>query len=235
MKNTIEERFAMVPNELLNNSTISLKAKGLFAYIRSKPGGWRFSINRMTHQLKENRHAIRGAIRELEEHGYLIRRARKENGKWAGVKYRLVAHPLSENPTSENPFNYSKKDNSKKDIYYKRDTENQTILNSNPLLKRREKKEKKESPQEKKEAMPAQREVRAVEEVYYYFCTRGAEVSPKIKSNLQKLKDPYVAYQQYYTVSGFLKKHGNVEKAKKAIDTLINSDVEYFRDLEERR
>lgn len=123
----IPTRYGVAPNELLNNPEISLKAKGLFALLQSKPDGWSFSIERIAKQASEGKSAIRSAIKELEEHGYLARKAAKtDKGTWNGYEYTLFAEPLSDNrttgnPTTENCDTLSKKDNSKQEIVNKKD------------------------------------------------------------------------------------------------------------------
>ena len=64
-------RFGVIPNDILNNKEMSLMAKGLFAYIQSKPDGWKSSVSNMTHQLKEEPTIIQETINELEENGFL--------------------------------------------------------------------------------------------------------------------------------------------------------------------
>ena len=87
----IKKRYGVVPNEILNNPELSLKAKGLFAYLQSKPDGWKFSVERIAKQTKEGADAVRSAIRELEEKGYLRRIPVKEkNGRFAGYDYLLT-------------------------------------------------------------------------------------------------------------------------------------------------
>lgn len=39
--------FTIVSNFLLNDKTLSFKAKGLFAYLFSKPDDWDFSVERI--------------------------------------------------------------------------------------------------------------------------------------------------------------------------------------------
>ena len=73
-KTLIKDRFATTPNELLNDKTISLKAKGLFAYIQSKPDDWDFSVERIANSLLEGVESIRNTIQELEKKGYLTRK-----------------------------------------------------------------------------------------------------------------------------------------------------------------
>ena len=66
-----EYPFSMVSNELLNNENISLKAKGLFAYMLSKPDSWNFTYKGMCKQLKESESAIASGIKELKDYGYI--------------------------------------------------------------------------------------------------------------------------------------------------------------------
>lgn len=72
--------FTMVANEVLYNKNLSFKAKGMYAYLFSKPDEWDFSSNRMTLETTDRRDAIMGMLRELEKEGYLLRK-RLPNGK----------------------------------------------------------------------------------------------------------------------------------------------------------
>ena len=98
--------FTQIANKLLNDSTISLKAKGLYAYIYSKPDGWQFSTRRIPADHKDGRDAVLSGIEELEENHYL-KREKHGDGR---VTYHVLVDPKSENPTqalhhpvSENP------------------------------------------------------------------------------------------------------------------------------------
>ena len=63
----------MVANEVLNNPVLSLKAKGLFSYLFSKPDTWDFSADRIQNECAEERKTILRVLKELEEAGYLER------------------------------------------------------------------------------------------------------------------------------------------------------------------
>lgn len=65
--------FAQIPNALLNDESISFKAKGLFAFLFSKPNGWSFSAERMAKQTKDGVDSIYSGLKELEKVGYLER------------------------------------------------------------------------------------------------------------------------------------------------------------------
>ena len=40
----ITSSYGIVPNAILNNKELSLRAKGVFAFLQGKPDGWNFSI-----------------------------------------------------------------------------------------------------------------------------------------------------------------------------------------------
>ena len=122
----IKEQYSVVPNELVSSPDISLKAKGLFAFLQSKPDGWRFSRDRIVSQLKEGKKAIQAAINELEEHGYLERvLADKIDNKWNGYDYYLYQKGFASKGVRpsrdmmQKGVNISKKESSKKDVVKK--------------------------------------------------------------------------------------------------------------------
>lgn len=129
-----EVPFGMVPNALLNDSKISLKAKGLFAFMQSKPEGWNFSAKLISTQCKESIDSISAGLHELEEFGFL-RREKKQTSKGFSITYHLAftfKNPITENPILENPIlenpsigkslNNSNKELSKKDISKKEES-----------------------------------------------------------------------------------------------------------------
>lgn len=105
--------FTQVSNIVLNDKRLSLKAKGLYAYLFSKPDNWVFLVDVILSDIKEGRDAFYSALKELIKNGYIIKyRERKENGKLGGVIYEFVdptvdlsatEKPTTENPTLENP------------------------------------------------------------------------------------------------------------------------------------
>ena len=77
--------FTMVANEVLYNKNLSFKAKGLYAYLFSKPDTWDFSGDRIIMETVDGRKAIFSALKELEKQGYLFRN-RSPSGK---MEYNL--------------------------------------------------------------------------------------------------------------------------------------------------
>lgn len=140
MKLKIEEAFGVAPNSLLNNDKISLRAKGLFVYIQSKPDSWKFSAEKIALSNKDGLASVISSIKELEENGYLRREKRHGiNGHWeqyyelclpiqeiSAEKVRLeqiepfvdlpqTVKPSTGKPLTENHINNSNKEISKKE------------------------------------------------------------------------------------------------------------------------
>lgn len=102
MSNTVEiegGNFSMIPNSLLNDLNISLAAKGLYAFMRGKPPTWNFTIKSMAKQLKEGETAIRSALSELRDSGWVIY-IKRSNG--TGIYKLLWDNPKPENPNEGN-------------------------------------------------------------------------------------------------------------------------------------
>ena len=90
-KSRIEIPFTAVPNRILEDEELSWRAKGLWSWLSGRPDGWTTNVELMTRQGKEGRDAVRKALSELEESGYLIREAIKDRrGRRIGTNYVLV-------------------------------------------------------------------------------------------------------------------------------------------------
>lgn len=122
----INKNYGVIPNNVLNNKLLSFKAKGIYAYIQSKPDGWEFSAERIALQSEEGLASVRTGLKELELEGYLIRKKYHNEKGFFEIEYILFEEPMLENPIVENPTldnpmsenytNNSNKEFSKKDI-----------------------------------------------------------------------------------------------------------------------
>ena len=91
--------FTQVANQLLKNINLSCRAKGLYAFLYSKPEGWKFSGRRLKKLLREGERAIFADLKELESAGYLLR---KKNGT-GEIDYYLFTAPKHRNGNLDNP------------------------------------------------------------------------------------------------------------------------------------
>lgn len=80
--------YTILSNVGLEDSRLPFRAKGLLAYLLSKPDGWSVSDRHLATVGPDGRDAVQTALRDLEKHGYLVRR--RENGaggKWIHHSY----------------------------------------------------------------------------------------------------------------------------------------------------
>jgi DNA-binding MarR family transcriptional regulator len=92
--------YGMVPNSLLNSNKISLKAKGLFAYMQSKPDQWSFSVEKIAYQCKESKSSISEGLKELEKLGFLERKKQQTNAGFV-VDYHLYFKAIAKKPITD--------------------------------------------------------------------------------------------------------------------------------------
>ena len=98
--------YTVMSNHHLRNKDLSLKAKGLLSQMLSLPEDWDFTLKGLSRSNREQIDAIRAAVRELEQAGYIVRsRARDGQGRLRGADYIIYEQPqpVPDSPTLENP------------------------------------------------------------------------------------------------------------------------------------
>jgi hypothetical protein len=86
----VNARFARIDNSVVNDERLSFRARGVAAYLLSKPDNWVFSARKLANSGPEGVHAMEGAIREMIALAYITRiRNRDASGK---LRSRLVFH-----------------------------------------------------------------------------------------------------------------------------------------------
>lgn len=89
----IDREFTIVRNAWARDGRLSLRARGLLLQLMSHRPGWEVTIESLMRVNPEGRNAIRGAISELEEYGYLKREQQVSGGRYGGMDY-IVCDPL---------------------------------------------------------------------------------------------------------------------------------------------
>jgi hypothetical protein len=108
---SFDDHFTQIPNEWLRDSRLTFKARGLLAMLLSHSEGWSLSIAAIAEQNQEGKDAIRSAIAELQEFGYLSRSQVNDNGRFGEAVWvtqdptatPLAGFPSSGFPSSGNP------------------------------------------------------------------------------------------------------------------------------------
>ena len=153
------QNYTTVSNYHLRDANLTLKAKGLLTQMLSLPEEWDYTLTGLAQINREGKDAIRTAVQELEQAGYIIRRQTHDSaGNFAGNEYIIHEQPttlptaqayaeygpeeespLSENPTTDAP---SLENPSSE----KPSTENPTQLNKDISSKDNKRKNKKKKP-----------------------------------------------------------------------------------------
>lgn len=85
-----DRNYSVICNECFRNSSLSARAKGVFAYIMTLPDDWEIHKSELYNHFTEGRDAITGALKELEQVGYISRKARQApNGQMMGWDYTV--------------------------------------------------------------------------------------------------------------------------------------------------
>ena len=109
--------WTMIDNRTLGDTSLSFRARGVLAFILSKPDHWRTSAANLARQAQEGRDAINTALGELEAAGYLERRRSQDSaGRWkteniiydrpCGQTCGQPGEPIPEKPKSDNQAIY---------------------------------------------------------------------------------------------------------------------------------
>lgn len=115
--------YTVLSNHIFKDRTLSAKAKGLLAEMLSLPENWDYTLKGLTYLFSDGLDSVRQGIRELEEHGYVVReRKRDEKGRLGEMEYviyetphKVVSpqniedapvsiSPMSDSPVLENPI-----------------------------------------------------------------------------------------------------------------------------------
>ena len=139
MSNTLRKPknpYGSSPRKLLEDKNISLKAKGIYAFMECKIDGWNFTASSMASQLKESRKTILVAMQELKANGWLTYHKNRDGSGVYELIGNYVTSPQPENDTmllqSHSPKSTRCKNDtvSKTDCINKKDYSNKNNLSN---------------------------------------------------------------------------------------------------------
>jgi len=90
--NELKEKYAQIPNELIEDDSLSDRARFVFCYMASRPDGWNFKNNHLARVLGYSVETLRKYLKELHTAGWVINKGQSvENGEFGGNIYELKA------------------------------------------------------------------------------------------------------------------------------------------------
>lgn len=121
----MDSHFTILSNEVLRDSRLSYKARGLLAYMLSFSEDWIFYNKKLTDDSeKDGRESVNTGLKELKKYGYLIKNQKRHRdgrfdiNEWVLFETPQTGFPVTENPSPENQHlrsNKLKKNNFKKE------------------------------------------------------------------------------------------------------------------------
>lgn len=97
--------YVQIDKRPIEDKKLSWKAKGILAYLLSKPDGWEIKIYDLIEKSTDGRDAVRSGMIELEENGYLKKSQNKAiDGKFDGYNYEVIEVPFTDFPSTEKPI-----------------------------------------------------------------------------------------------------------------------------------
>ena len=113
--------FVMLDKRFIDDDNLSWKAKGLLAYLLSKPDDWTIYVTDLIKHSKSKKDATNSGINELVKANYIERyRKRDELGRFSSYKYTVYEYPKRETHSGKpvSNKNNTSKNNINKNIKY---------------------------------------------------------------------------------------------------------------------
>ena len=177
-----EKDFMAIHNNIFKDKTISLKAKGLLAFMMSVPPDWDYSLVGLAACNKDGLVSVRSALQELEDNFYVkLTKVRNEKGQIVDMQYDVSDEPVFGNRIEEKPFlENPKADNPKTE---KPLSENRTQLNTKELNTKELNTKIDIVPEQEQEPIPYAEIITYFNEVAgTHYLLRGREIKRFIKA-----------------------------------------------------
>lgn len=121
--------FVLLDNGFLKNKSLSMKAKGLLAYLLSLPDDWKIYVSELVNNFSDGKHSVYSAINELKQEGYISQSfERSRSGTFAKSSYLVHEIPITQDE-AENALSGQSPPYPGFPYTDNPDTENQTLLN----------------------------------------------------------------------------------------------------------
>lgn len=106
LEHRCDERFKTIDLTIIEDITISWKAKGLHTYLISRPPGWRLWHEDLVRRSTDGKASLRSATDELKAAGYLKIEMlpSDEKGRFAGYKWTVAQVPCLLNEQQSAPL-----------------------------------------------------------------------------------------------------------------------------------
>ena len=132
-KGKFDNKFTTIPNSLIQNTDLSLEARGLLIFLLSKPSDWKVNVKNLSQDNDIGRDKCYKIINALIDFGYIVRNEEKVKGRYNYTEYFVYPErqrkqglsPCPENPDTEKP------DTENQDLYKEKNIQNKDNIYTN--------------------------------------------------------------------------------------------------------
>lgn len=108
-----QDSFSIVSNHTFNDARLTWEARGVLAYLFTKPDGWTVRRTDLIKNAPNGEYQVRRILKELQDTGYMRREKRRhENGKFYYItevyEIPLGGFPPAVKPPAENHTTYKR-------------------------------------------------------------------------------------------------------------------------------
>jgi len=89
-----QKNYTTISNRPLNDPNLSMKARGIWATLMSKPEDWQVYVSQLVKTSKDGKTAIYSGLKELKEAGYIEHVFIREKGKVVRGEYIVYEDPI---------------------------------------------------------------------------------------------------------------------------------------------
>lgn len=114
IRNHIKGNFTMIPNDLIEDSSLSDRARFLYVSLAAKPDSWTFYTQQLSKSLGLHKDTFRKYRDELCSKGWIKTESKKcADGKFATIDYHIFPVPIINIEESQKSSDVEKRRNSR--------------------------------------------------------------------------------------------------------------------------
>ena len=131
IRSNLQENFAVLPNEMINDENLTSDALAVLVYLLSKPNDWQVRPTNLRNRFGWGKDKVYRILGNLEQLGYMRRESARNDGQFAETRYFVMDSPCPHFPDTGKP------DPVFKDTYKEQIKQKTDITKSNKLQRQK--------------------------------------------------------------------------------------------------
>ena len=131
IRSNLQENFAILPNEMINDENLTSDALAVLVYLLSKPNDWQVRPTNLRNRFGWGKDKVYRVLANLEQLGYMRRESARNDGQFAETRYFVMDSPCPQKPDTGLP------DTENKDTYKEQKKQKTDITKSNKLQRQK--------------------------------------------------------------------------------------------------